>query len=156
METPNHMLTRARAAEHVVHAIADARNDLLTPGVLQLLGEAVLAESDTVASWDFAGCTFTMSGACAVLGAAAVVTAPLEAPTLLFGGVAFAISHGLSALSGADAELIRLQHGRRFVGGSGSTARSSCGRSCRPRPCSGICSGAIPCSSSRSRPSAAR
>ena len=37
------------------------------------------------ASWEFGSVTFMQSGAAAGLGAAAVVTAPLEVPTLLFG-----------------------------------------------------------------------
>ena len=83
------LLTRERAAEHVLHAIANGRCDLLTPGVLNLLGPAKVEESaEAVASWEFAGHCFLQSGACAVLGAAAVVMAPLEIPTLLFGGAA--------------------------------------------------------------------
>ena len=102
------LLTPARAAEHVLHAIADARLDLLTPAILRLIVDEELKESTMVASWDYAGFSFTMSGAVAGLGAAAIITAPLEAPTLLFGGAALALSHGLSALGGADAEFERL------------------------------------------------
>ena len=42
------------------------------------------------------------------------VTAPLEIPTLLFGGAAFALTHGISALNGADGELARLQRQEEF------------------------------------------
>ena len=53
------LLTRERAAEHVLHAIANGRCDLLTPGVLNLLGPAKVEESaEAVASWEFAGHCF--------------------------------------------------------------------------------------------------
>ena len=110
------LLTRSRAAEHVLHAIASGRQDLITHGVLECLGnDAVLEESETAfSSWTFAGHSFVQSGAAAVLGAAAVVTAPLEVPTLLFGGAALALTHGLSALGGADEELARLANADAF------------------------------------------
>ena len=108
------LLARARAAEHVLHAIAGANHELLTPGVLCLLGPAEVTASTTIAHWDFAGHAFAMSGACAVLGAAAVVSAPLEAPTILISGAAFALTHGLSALGGADGEIQRLAHANEF------------------------------------------
>ena len=105
------LLTRTRAAEHVLHAIAQARVDLLTPAVLNTLDLSTeLRESEVMSSWDFGGHNFIMSGAAAVLGAAAVITAPLEVPTLLLGGAAVAVTHGLSALSGASAELARAAH----------------------------------------------
>ena len=78
------LLTRSRAAEHVLHAIAQARSELITAELLALLGhETSLQEADEAAlpSWAFGGHEFVKSGSAAVMGAAAVVTAPLEVPT---------------------------------------------------------------------------
>ena len=43
-----------------------------------------------------------------------VISAPLEVPTLLFGSTLFTLTHGLSALSGAPAELQRLRRAEQF------------------------------------------
>lgn len=55
-----------------------------------------------------------MSGTAAALGVAGVVTAPMEAPTLLVGGTALAVSQGISFLSGASGEMARAMEEERF------------------------------------------
>ena len=99
-EDEDALLTRERAAEHVLHAIADGAEDLLTQGVTDLLGlECRLTVSASrPASWDFCGHEFAFSGAAAAIGVAAIMTAPLEAPTLLVGSAVFGASHALSAI----------------------------------------------------------
>ena len=111
------LLTPTRAAEHAILAIAAGRDDLLTPGVLDLVRfETSLHMSpESVATWEFCGHTFMQSGAALVLGAAAVVTAPLEAPTLLFGSVAYTLTHGVSALHNAPGEVQRRVRAEAFL-----------------------------------------
>ena len=120
---PAVLLTRQRAAEHVLLAIAEARDDLLTPAILHALGcfTAIATSEDTPHCWDFGGYTFAQSGAVAVLGAAAVVTAPLEVPTLAFGGAAFVASHVSAWLSEQPNEAIREQEQQRFKATYGIT-----------------------------------
>eukprot|EP00966_Prymnesium_polylepis_P016059 371008-Prymnesium_polylepis.1 len=113
----DHLLTPARAAEHALHAIAEGREDLLTPGIWVLMGSATLEDAEpplSITHWCFGGHTFAKSGTAAALGVAAVVTAPLEIPTLLYGGAALAINQGLSFLTGASEELARAQEEERF------------------------------------------
>ena len=110
------LLSRKRAAEHVIHAIAEGCEDLITARIMATLGPRTNLErsADLPASWDFGGHTFVMSGAAAALGAAAIITAPLEVPTLLVGGFAFAASHVTSFLGGAQDEVSRVLAAEEF------------------------------------------
>jgi hypothetical protein len=111
------LLTRARAAEHVLLAIAEAREDLLTRGLLACSGfyTALRESANAPASWDYGGYAFVQSGAVAVLGAAATITAPMEAPTLLLGGAAYIATNGLSFLSDAEEAKRRSSKEQNFV-----------------------------------------
>jgi hypothetical protein len=108
------LLTRVRCAEHVLFAIAKGRSDLLSPAIMDLLdmGTELVEESST--SWSFGGHPFFNSGIASTLGAAAVVTAPLEAPTLLLGSAAVAMTHTLSALRDAPGAVLRLNRANEF------------------------------------------
>ena len=111
------LVTPSRAAEHVIHAIAEAREDLLTPAIWALMSNATLNDAEpplALTHWTFLGYTFAKSGTAAAIGAAAVVTAPLEVPTLLFGGAALAVNQGLAFLTGATDELTRANEEERF------------------------------------------
>jgi hypothetical protein len=111
------LLTRARAAEHVLHAIADAREELLTAALVALVGTATCVQPHpTLAThWAYGGHWFAKSGAVGVVAAAGVVTAPREAPTLLVGGAAIAVGQGVTLLKGAPGELRRALGEERFM-----------------------------------------
>lgn len=109
------LLTQARAAEHVLSAIANGRVDLLTHGVIETLGCATRLDiAEGGLSWEYGGHVFLSSGAASFAGAALVATAPLEAPTLLLGSTMFALAHGFSALASAPEEYARLQRAHHF------------------------------------------
>ena len=110
------LLTRERACEHVIHAIAEAREELLTPKVVSIAGglDTKLQATETGTHWTFGGYVFAMSGTATAVGAAAVVTAPLEVPTLLVGGGVLALWQGVSLAFGAKGELKRMLEEDRF------------------------------------------
>ena len=109
LQDPGTLLARERAAEHIIFAIAHGREDLITNGVLQVMGAYTkLERSEQLPAWEFGDFTFAMSGTVAALGAAAVVTAPLEIPTLFFGSAAYTATHVLSALMSTGAEVRRV------------------------------------------------
>ena len=120
------LLSRQRAAEHLVHALAEGKEELITAGIINLVGSGTrLARSDSQpASWDFGEYSFVMSGAAAAAGVAAIVTAPLEAPTLLLGGFAYAATHALSAASEAPSEMRRAHAEEEFRRDFGEPDRS--------------------------------
>jgi len=115
-DAEDELLTRERAAEHVLHAIADGAEDLLTHGVTDLLGLdcRLTVSASRPASWDFCGHEFAFSGAAAAIGVAAIMTAPLEAPTLLVGSAVFGASHALSAIMEGPWEVRRRIAAQRF------------------------------------------
>lgn len=100
-----------------MHAIAQAREDLLTAPVLSLLGMVRLRDAEGplgLTHWDFGGFKFAKGETAAAIGAAAIITAPIEAPTLLVGSAALAVSQGVAFLAGVPGEVARAQEEERF------------------------------------------
>ena len=69
------VLSPERAAEHVLHAIAEARTDLLTEGIMRKVGwfNGIAQSEVAPAHWEWNGFVFAQSGAVAVLGAAVML-----------------------------------------------------------------------------------
>ena len=108
IEYDDELLPRARAAQHLMHAIAEANESLITAGILARLGyETTIAEPEGLPMWEWGSWRFVKSGAVATLGAAAVVTAPLSIPSnALFGG-GFVAAQGVALLAGSAGEMSR-------------------------------------------------
>lgn len=116
IEADDDLLPRARAAQHVLHAIAEANEPLLTDAVMARVGwDATLTQpTGSIPAWAFAGHHFAQSGAVAVAGVATVAAAPLSLPSNAVVGAALAISHGAALLAGAKGEAQRALEQEQF------------------------------------------
>ena len=100
------LLTSDRASEHVLHAIAEANEQLITPGIVARIGwDSSLTRHGAV--WELAGHRFTISSVVAGAGVATVATAPLSVPSNAVAGAGFVATQGVSLLWGAKGEINR-------------------------------------------------
>ena len=109
IENDETLLPRARAAQHLLHAIAEGNDALITAGILARVGwdAKIMEDGSWRPMWNFAGFGFAQSGAVLGVGLAAAVTAPLSVPSNAIVGGVFAIGQGATFLGGAPGELQR-------------------------------------------------
>jgi hypothetical protein len=92
INTDEELLPRDRAACHVLHAIAEASEHLITAGITARIGwDTVLVRpAGALPLWDLGGHRFATSNAVGVVGIAGIVAVPLAVPSNALLGAGFA------------------------------------------------------------------
>ena len=109
INTDEELLPRDRAACHVLHAIAEASEHLITAGITARIGwDTVLVRpAGALPLWDLGGHRFATSNAVGVVGIAGIVAVPLAVPSNALLGAGFALTQGVSLLWGSKGEVAR-------------------------------------------------
>ena len=103
------LLPRDRASLHLLHAIAEANDNLITAGIVARVGwdTELIAPTGMMPQWEFGGHQFVQSGAALSFGAVVAVTAPLSLPSNAVAAGGLAAANGVSLVLGARGEVAR-------------------------------------------------